>query len=143
MTWISPAATSITSASLSITAFGLTADFFGPKANVYADGNFLGHLNPNDFLLNSTTLLTINPLWLNDGLLNIIVIKNNHISITTSSTLTMNYEGASGSAPTATPEPSSILLMASGLAGLGLYGHRKMALATTNVSGLRSSRAGT
>ncbi len=129
MNWISPAAATILSASLSIIAYDAERSILGHLNDaVHADGNFLGHLNTNSGGF-STTLFAINPLWLADGILNISIDKSllDHISIT-ESTLTMNYtNGATG----AVPELSSILLMASGLAGLGLYGRRKMALATT------------
>ena len=129
MNWISPAAASILSASLSIIAFDAQRSILGHLNDaVHADGNFLGYLNTNSGGF-STTIFAINPLWLADGILNISIDKSllDHISIP-ESTLTMNYtNGATG----AVPEPSSILLMASGLAGLGLYGRRKMALATT------------
>ncbi len=134
MNWISPAAASILSANLIIDAIGAGGTgFLGltPNDSVYADGNFIGNLNVGTILTGfiSLTNLSINPLWLADGLLNIQI---NHVPSTDSfsvfgSKLIIDYTGA----PSSVPEPSSILLMASGLAGLGLYGRRKLAPATT------------
>lgn len=133
LTWISPAAATILTAFLKIDAFGVDGTgILGltPNDAVYADGNLLGNLNIGTILTLgfSSTTFAINPLWLADGLLNITI---NHSSGDTfsvyGSNLAITYTGS----PAATPEPSSILLMASGLAGLGLYGRRKLALAST------------
>jgi hypothetical protein len=133
MNWISPAMASILTASLYIDAFGVGGSgILGltPNDAVYADGNFIGNLNVGTILTLgvSLTSFTINPLWLTDGLLNIQINHSSGDQFSVfGSKLAIDYNGAAG----AVPEPSSILLMGSGLAGLGLYGRRKMALAMT------------
>lgn len=136
MTWISPATASILTPSLYIDAFGVGGSgILGltPNDAVYTDGNFIGNLNVGTILTLgvSLTSFTINPLWLTDGLLNIQINHSSGDQFSVfGSKLAIDYHGAGG-AGSAVPEPSSLLLMASGLAGLSLWGRRKMALATT------------
>ena len=136
LTWTFPAAATILTASLNIDAFGVNGEgFLGLTKNdsVYADGNLLGNLNIGTiFTLGfSSTTFAINPLWLADSLLNITINHSSGDNFSVyGSNLAITYNSA-GIAGGAVPEPSSILLMGSGLAGLGLWGRRKMALATT------------